>query len=161
MRMADLFCRFNGMSFEPLLASMRGVERFRRYLAAEIFPTLDPVVAVYGEFMCSGTATSKTSKFDYEARGYSQGNFCAFGLTVYFEGARNCSNPGEVERARELMAEKTGLDVLRRGDPSDGLLCHLSGKLSQLFSRFGLRFMKNFSRVYVYYNYFDAQHLLL
>ena len=133
------------MPLQNIFASMRGVERFRRYLATEIFPALDPVVAVYGEFMCSGTATSKTSKFDYEARGYSQGNFYAFGFTVYFEGTGNHSSPGagktEMERARKLMSEKTGLAVLRRGDPRDGLLCYLSGKLSELFSRFGLRFL--------------------
>ena len=147
MTMTHLFCRFNGMPLQNILASMRGVERFRRYLATEIFPTLDPVVAVYGEFMCSGTATSKSSKFDYEARGYSQGNFYAFGLTVYFEGTGNCSSPGDMERARTLMAEKTGLAVMRRGDPGDGLLCHLSRKLSELFSRFGLRFSKIISKV--------------
>ena len=121
---------------------MRGIERVRQYVATEVFPTLDPVVAVYGEFMCSGTATSKLCKFNYEARGYSPGNFYAFGLTVYFEGAGNGPNSDEMEDARRLMADKTGLDVLRRDDPGDGLLCHLSRKLSQLFSRFGLRFVR-------------------
>ena len=131
-------CRFNGMPLQTLIASMRGIERLRQYMATEVFPSLDPVIAVYGEFMCSGTATSKSCKFDYEARGYSPGNFYAFGLTVYFDGAGNGSD--EMEDARSLMADKTGLVVLRREDPGGGLLCHLSRKLSQLFSRFGLRF---------------------
>ena len=126
------------MPLQTLIESMRGIERLRQYMATEVFPSLDPVIAVYGEFMCSGTATSKSCKFDYEARGYSPGNFYAFGLTVYFDDAGNGSD--EMEDARSLMADKTGLVVLRREDPGGGLLCHLSRKLSQLFSRFGLRF---------------------
>ena len=124
------------MPLQTLLDPMRGVERFRRYLATEILPTLDPTVVVYGELMCRGTATSKTSKFNYEKRGFTEGNFYAFGLAVYFEGLGNISSFGEIEKAREVMSETTGLTVLRN---DDGFLCKLSAKLSQLFLRFGLR----------------------
>ena len=131
------------MPLQTLIATMRGIERLKQYMATEVFPSLDPVIAVYGEFMCSGTATSKSCKFDYEARGYSPGNFYGFGLAVYFDqfdGAGNGPSNFEIADARRLMAEKTGLVVLRREDPGDGLLCLMSRKLSTLFSRFGLRF---------------------
>ena len=147
MKTNCLSYRFNGMPLQTLLVSMRGVERFRRYLSTEIFPNLDPVVAVYGEFMCNGTATSKSCKFDYFARGYSQGNFYAFGLTVYFERTRISLSRGEMERARKVMAEKTGLAVMMRADPEEGLLCHMSRKLCELFTRFGLRLASSVTKI--------------
>ena len=116
---------FGGQSLKNIEKVINGAEAIKRSLS---FLDKGAIVTVYGEFLISGTATSKSDKFNYIPRGYQPGHFYAFGL-----GIHNCSDFAQVKHdliQREFILMETPCNT--------ECIVALNSKLHELLSKNGI-----------------------
>ena len=129
--------KFAGLSLQNLQQPMAQVSKMEKRFG-QLFPFLDPIVMVYGEFIRKGTATSKEDRFGYSERGYLPGHFYAFGIGLRFQQQLD---EQDMSKVKKVLEDKEGLSVITMGSDNSQRYCVaiLNDAIANIFADYSIK----------------------
>lgn len=122
--------KFAGEPLSSLEPVLKAAKAMADVVFKPLFQFFDLEITIFGEWLQTGTASSKEDKFAYAERGLEKAVMYGFGLGLTF---KEPLNEAELQKVKKILVHKSFAPSVVKNDQ---LVLLLNGEVKHLFNRF-------------------------